>query len=282
MNDCMQIRLIRCDSIVDLNSYREEIGDLTGLMESIEAVGLLQPIVVRPDEQRYALVFGRRRLETFRMTGREFIEAIIIHHTDPDKLLEMQNDENAHRKASNVREKIRFARAFRPLYQKQAEERRARRVKVDEGKGETREFLARKVGLSHETLRRAEYVYDHYDAMLERAARMKKSGANADDCQAQIEKLSALINRMNSSDRENRLTITAAYKEARALLNTKQQATKEPDKEPVRTIQIITRMTAEDGEPIPVQIKVDMSINNPSKELVIRALHEGITFLSAV
>ncbi|NNC74141.1 MAG: ParB/RepB/Spo0J family partition protein [Acidimicrobiia bacterium] len=50
---------------------------LEGLAASIREVGVLQPIVVRPDGDRYVLVAGERRLRASKMAGLSEIPAVI-------------------------------------------------------------------------------------------------------------------------------------------------------------------------------------------------------------
>ncbi len=52
-------------------------GELAGLAASIREVGVLQPIVVRADEEGYALVAGERRLRAAAMAGLATIPAMI-------------------------------------------------------------------------------------------------------------------------------------------------------------------------------------------------------------
>lgn len=52
------------------------------LAASIEAVGLLQPIVVRPAGDRYVLVAGERRLRAVRKVGWDTVQAVIREETD--------------------------------------------------------------------------------------------------------------------------------------------------------------------------------------------------------
>ena len=54
------------DAIVVGVRHRKDLGDIEGLMRSIEEVGLLQPITITPDG---VLVCGRRRLEAVRRLG---------------------------------------------------------------------------------------------------------------------------------------------------------------------------------------------------------------------
>ena len=61
----------------------ESLQELTA---SIEAVGVLQPIVVRPNGERYQLVMGERRVRAARTAGLERIPAI-VRTTEDDQLL---------------------------------------------------------------------------------------------------------------------------------------------------------------------------------------------------
>jgi ParB family chromosome partitioning protein len=75
----------------------EQMHDLTA---SIEAVGVLQPIVVRPSRDRYQIVMGERRARAARAAGLERIPAI-VRTTEDDQLLRDALLENIHREDLN-------------------------------------------------------------------------------------------------------------------------------------------------------------------------------------
>jgi ParB family transcriptional regulator, chromosome partitioning protein len=75
----------------------EQMHDLTA---SIEAVGVLQPIVVRPSGDRYQIVMGERRARAARAAGLERIPAI-VRTTEDDQLLRDALLENIHREDLN-------------------------------------------------------------------------------------------------------------------------------------------------------------------------------------
>ena len=75
----------------------ETLQDLT---TSIEAVGVLQPIVVRPAGERYQIVMGERRVRAARAAGLERIPAI-VRTTEDDQLLRDALLENVHREDLN-------------------------------------------------------------------------------------------------------------------------------------------------------------------------------------
>jgi len=67
--------------IIDTNPYqpRQSFADdtLQELAESISRYGVLQPIVVRPNGERYELIVGERRLRAARMAGLEAVPAVV-------------------------------------------------------------------------------------------------------------------------------------------------------------------------------------------------------------
>jgi ParB family chromosome partitioning protein len=75
----------------------ETLQDLT---TSIEAVGVLQPIVVRPNGDRYQIVMGERRVRAARAAGLDRIPAI-VRTTEDDQLLRDALLENVHREDLN-------------------------------------------------------------------------------------------------------------------------------------------------------------------------------------
>jgi ParB family transcriptional regulator, chromosome partitioning protein len=80
------------------NAFDEE--PLQELTASIEAVGVLQPIVVRPYGERYQIVMGERRVRAARTAGLERIPAI-VRTTEDDQLLRDALLENVHREDLN-------------------------------------------------------------------------------------------------------------------------------------------------------------------------------------
>ncbi|HEV3363925.1 MAG TPA: ParB/RepB/Spo0J family partition protein [Actinomycetes bacterium] len=73
---------------------------LQELTASIEAVGVLQPIVVRPSGERYQIVMGERRVRAARTAGLDRIPAI-VRTTEDDQLLRDALLENVHREDLN-------------------------------------------------------------------------------------------------------------------------------------------------------------------------------------
>lgn len=69
----------------DSNVRRSDIiADVDDLAKSIEKHGLLQPIVVRPENGKYRIVVGQRRYLAYKQLGRDSIQAMVVA---PDKPL---------------------------------------------------------------------------------------------------------------------------------------------------------------------------------------------------
>jgi ParB/RepB/Spo0J family partition protein len=75
---------------------RRSWGDLEGLAESITKVGVLQPVLVRPQNGGHELVFGHRRLRAAKKAGLDAIPAKVRELTDLE-VVEAQVIENAAR-----------------------------------------------------------------------------------------------------------------------------------------------------------------------------------------
>ena len=78
-------------SLIDPNPWnrtvREDDPDLPGLAGSIRAVGILQPLLVRPAAERFQLLVGRRRMLAAKLAGRSEVPARILVGVD-DRLAE--------------------------------------------------------------------------------------------------------------------------------------------------------------------------------------------------
>lgn len=87
------------------NRYRQELGDIPALAQSIQELGLLQPIGV---DKGHGLIFGERRLRAHQHLGLETIKARII---EVDTLL-AEKAENEIRKDFTASERVAIAKAI--------------------------------------------------------------------------------------------------------------------------------------------------------------------------
>lgn len=99
--------------VPDPDNPREDLGDVTELAESMQNVGLLQPIVCRTTpEGTLFVVAGHRRLEAAKLNGWSTVPVVIRKPMRPDEALAAMLAENGQRKDLDP---IEEARALRRL-----------------------------------------------------------------------------------------------------------------------------------------------------------------------
>jgi N6-adenosine-specific RNA methylase IME4 len=165
-----RFELVEVDSITVAGNFRKDLGDIEKLAASIQKLGLLHPVVIKPGG---ALIVGRRRLEAARQSGAKMIHANIVDNlSDAIDLLKAQRDENSLRKDLLPSEAVALARAFEEEEKKaaaqRAEEGRKRGGLIRQGSlveschgpdvGKTRDRVASICGMSGRTLEKAKAV----------------------------------------------------------------------------------------------------------------------------
>ena len=86
---------IPIDEIVIKQRVRQDLGDISLLMESMRLHGLLNPIVITADRE---LIAGNRRLESAKRLGWLSIDAMVLSDPDEIEKLQIEIDENIHRR----------------------------------------------------------------------------------------------------------------------------------------------------------------------------------------
>jgi len=87
---------INVNDIVIKHRIRVNLGNLTQLMESMRRHGLMNPVLITQNKE---LIAGNRRLESAKRLGWTTIEARIIDSLDEADKVEMEIDENLHRRS---------------------------------------------------------------------------------------------------------------------------------------------------------------------------------------
>jgi ParB family chromosome partitioning protein len=78
------------------NNPRRRLTDMDDLTDSIQAHGLLQPVVVRKTGDRYTLIAGHRRLEALRRLGWDMVP-VVVRAADVDQAYVLTLVENLQR-----------------------------------------------------------------------------------------------------------------------------------------------------------------------------------------
>lgn len=156
-------------SVVVNGRHRKDLGDLDALAESIQALGLLHPVVVAPGNK---LVAGQRRLEACKRLGWTEIPATeIASLADAFAHLSAERDENTCREDMKPSEKVTLGQALEELERPAAETRKAEAGKANLpgasgenftplAKGATRDIVGSAVGMSGVTYQRAKAVVE--------------------------------------------------------------------------------------------------------------------------
>lgn len=84
---------------------RKQVGDISGLKESIRNVGLLNPVLIDMDSQ---LISGLRRLEAVKQLGWEYIEVRVLDIRSRRQRILVESEENSHRNDLSPEEVLRF------------------------------------------------------------------------------------------------------------------------------------------------------------------------------
>lgn len=138
--------------------HRKDLGDLQALADSIRQVGLLHPIVISSDGW---LIAGQRRLAACRLLGWDVVR---VNRIDLEHLILGEQHENLVRKDLLPSEIVALKRALEPLERQAARQRQGRRTDLHPArmagsqKGETRDRLARCLGVGRTTIDKAEAV----------------------------------------------------------------------------------------------------------------------------
>lgn len=140
--------------------FRQDLGDIEGLAESIDEIGLLHPVVVRTDG---TLIAGVRRLAACKLLGWREIPVTVV---DITKVLRGEYDENVCRKDFTWSEAVAIKREIEEEEKTAAKERQGTRTDLDQhggnlppsSKGKTRDKVAKAVGKKERTLAKAEAV----------------------------------------------------------------------------------------------------------------------------
>jgi N6-adenosine-specific RNA methylase IME4 len=140
--------------------YRQDLGDLRTLAESIEAVGLLHPVVGSPPGRPLA---GQRRLAACRLLGWSEVPVTVV---DLLQAARGEAHENFVRKDLLPSEIVALKRAIEPLERRAARQRQGIRTDlchpatVAECQVPVRDRLARYLGVGRTTIERAEAVVE--------------------------------------------------------------------------------------------------------------------------
>jgi protein gp37 len=187
---------IPLDSIRIGERHRRDMGDIDALAANMAEVGLLHPIVVRPDG---TLIAGERRLRAAQQLGWTEIHATVI---DLDAVVRGEFAENMLRKDFTPSEMVAIADALEPVERAKAKEREREggrgkgSVKFSDPPGNALDKVAKVAGASRPTLVKARAVVEAAAADPQRFAplveKMDETG-NVDRAFRNMREIKALL-----------------------------------------------------------------------------------------
>jgi len=111
---------LNVNEIIVKKRVRQDLGDMQTLMDSIEEIGLLHPVVVYEKGDEPFLLAGRRRLEAFKKLGRTTVPVTVVKLDD---ILKAELHENTVRKDFTFSEMCVIDDRFGPEIEKEAKQR---------------------------------------------------------------------------------------------------------------------------------------------------------------
>ena len=159
------IRIVRISSIRCNKRRHRDLGDINDLVQSIQEIGLLHPVIIDPDNR---LIVGYRRKEAFLKLGKRTIPTITAHSLDDALLrLKAERDENTCRKDLTPTEAVAIGRELESLERKAARDRQSAGGRIggqgggklpQASQGKTRDKVAASLGMSGRTYEKAKKV----------------------------------------------------------------------------------------------------------------------------
>ena len=143
------------DKIKIGDRYRKDLGDIKSLAASIDKIGLLHPIAIRPDG---TLIAGMRRLEACKLLGWKKIPVRVINL---ENIIHGEYDENVLRKDFALSEAVAIGEALEPLERQAARERMLAGKPCEnftQGSGKSLDKVAAVVGMSRPTYQKAKEI----------------------------------------------------------------------------------------------------------------------------
>jgi N6-adenosine-specific RNA methylase IME4 len=148
---------MRIDDIIIGMRHRKDLGDVDALAHDIAEIGLLHPVVVRPDR---TLIAGERRIAAHRLLGRQEVPVTII---DIARVTRGEYSENHFRKSFTPSEYADIADELEPAERAAAKERMLAGKPCGNfpgGAGNALDKVGRIIGKDRKTIEKARAVRD--------------------------------------------------------------------------------------------------------------------------
>ena len=157
---------MKIDEIIVKDRIRKDSGGMMELINDIKANGLINPVTINTD---HVLLAGYRRLTACKALGMTDIPVHMVSTKSEEQDLKVEISENEIRKEFTMTERLDYARRLERIEAEKAKDRQGSRNDLKDfpqnsaESGETRDKVATKVGMSHDTLRKAQKIEENKD-----------------------------------------------------------------------------------------------------------------------
>lgn len=188
---------IEIDDIVVGDRVRKDLGDLSGLKESIVQNGIVCPIAVTPELE---LIYGERRLRSAELLGWKHVPVVILRTPSDDAAYrDMELAENTHRKPFTISERIRIVDQIEPQVTAIKDRVRIARLKGDaSGIQAAQAELGQLMGRKVDSVPKLRSILAEIAELGERAAQKAREIVHAFD-KVKSEELRAIVAHMDAT-----------------------------------------------------------------------------------
>ena len=240
-------RMIPLENIVpNPRQARSELGSMDELMASVKSKGILEPILVRPIEDRYEIIAGERRYVAAKRVGLKEIPCIEMHVED-NEAMELALIENLQRKDLDAFEEAHGLKALIDIY------------------GYTHAQISEKIGKARSTITE---VINLSKIPKEIIGLCKKHGIDRRTTLIEIAKLK------NKEDMEQ--LVNEIVNRGLKRIDTRELSKKIKGKKPIRPKYFIYNYSPKDSK---YKLKIEFKKENVTKDEIIDILEKIINKL---
>ena len=175
--------------------HRRDLGDIDHLSSSIATLGVLQPIVIKPNDE---LVAGERRLEACKRLGWTDVP---VHVVDIDAICFGELAENVYRKDFTPSEMVAIAATVEERERELAKQRMTLgKISTGSDRGKTRDKIAAPFGISGRTLAKAKAVVQAAEQNPDRFGKLVEEM----DKTGNVDRYHSELRRVQASDQDAR------------------------------------------------------------------------------
>lgn len=157
----MKFVKVNCNDIKIGERIRDNLGDISSLVDNIKENGLMSPIGITKDNE---LVFGERRLTACKELDYEEIDCVIVNSTN---IFKLECAENIEREGFTMSQRVKLRVKYKEIFMQEKAEMVKKGIKVQNlHLGKMRNRLAGLSGVSHDTAKKEDTIIKFADQKI--------------------------------------------------------------------------------------------------------------------